>query len=152
MLEWGRKYVSVILFHMSGRSAAWLARLPWEQEVGRSNRLAPTNPFLPQSEQFYSWTKAFSLDFEVWAYYWFNDLMTSIALTFGLLTFSLQLFCKCLVLCCMILPRKGGLSTDDPSPPIFVLSTGKVSKNGTEQVAVLLNGEKWSKKEIIVIQ
>jgi hypothetical protein len=25
-----------------GRSAAWLARLPWEQEVGRSNRLAPT--------------------------------------------------------------------------------------------------------------
>ena len=26
----------------SGRSAAWLARLPWEQEVGRSNRLAPT--------------------------------------------------------------------------------------------------------------
>ncbi len=27
---------------MSGRSAAWLARLPWEQEVGRSNRLAPT--------------------------------------------------------------------------------------------------------------
>ena len=27
---------------MAGRSAAWLARLPWEQEVGRSNRLAPT--------------------------------------------------------------------------------------------------------------
>ena len=27
---------------MSGRSAAWLARLPWEQEAGRSNRLAPT--------------------------------------------------------------------------------------------------------------
>jgi hypothetical protein len=27
---------------LSGRSAAWLARLPWEQEVGRSNRLAPT--------------------------------------------------------------------------------------------------------------
>jgi hypothetical protein len=30
-------------FEKSGRSAAWLARLPWEQEVGRSNRLAPTN-------------------------------------------------------------------------------------------------------------
>ena len=30
---------------MSGRSAAWLARLPWEQEVGRSNRLAPTKYF-----------------------------------------------------------------------------------------------------------
>ena len=29
-------------FEESGRSAAWLARLPWEQEVGRSNRLAPT--------------------------------------------------------------------------------------------------------------
>ena len=29
-------------FIFSGRSAAWLARLPWEQEVGRSNRLAPT--------------------------------------------------------------------------------------------------------------
>ena len=27
----------------TGRSAAWLARLPWEQEVGRSNRLAPTS-------------------------------------------------------------------------------------------------------------
>jgi hypothetical protein len=27
---------------IAGRSAAWLARLPWEQEVGRSNRLAPT--------------------------------------------------------------------------------------------------------------
>ena len=25
----------------SGRSAAWLAHLPWEQGVGRSNRLAP---------------------------------------------------------------------------------------------------------------
>ena len=35
---------------VSGRSAAWLARLPWEQEVGRSNRLAPTNPSRPQSE------------------------------------------------------------------------------------------------------
>jgi hypothetical protein len=25
----------------AGRSAAWLARLPWEQEVGGSNPLAP---------------------------------------------------------------------------------------------------------------
>jgi hypothetical protein len=32
-------------FEIAGRSAAWLARLPWEQEVGRSNRLAPTNYF-----------------------------------------------------------------------------------------------------------
>ena len=29
---------------MTGRSAAWLAHLPWEQGVGRSNRLAPTIP------------------------------------------------------------------------------------------------------------
>ena len=27
--------------HPTGRSAAWLARLPWEQEVGGSNPLAP---------------------------------------------------------------------------------------------------------------
>jgi hypothetical protein len=33
----------VVVIWASGRSAAWLARLPWEQEVGRSNRLAPTN-------------------------------------------------------------------------------------------------------------
>ena len=33
-------------FGTAGRSAAWLARLPWEQEVGRSNRLAPTMFFL----------------------------------------------------------------------------------------------------------
>ena len=26
----------------SGSSAAWLARLPWEQEVGSSNLLSPT--------------------------------------------------------------------------------------------------------------
>ena len=33
--------------HPSGRSAAWLARLPWEQEVECSNHSAPTimNPF-----------------------------------------------------------------------------------------------------------
>ena len=30
------------LFHESGRSAAWLARLPWEQEVVGSNPTAPT--------------------------------------------------------------------------------------------------------------
>ena len=28
--------------HESGRSAAWLARLPWEQEVVGSNPTAPT--------------------------------------------------------------------------------------------------------------
>ena len=33
---------------IAGRSAAWLARLPWEQEVGRSNRLAPTIFSLPK--------------------------------------------------------------------------------------------------------
>ncbi len=27
---------------VSGRSAAWLARLPWEQEVAGSNPAAPT--------------------------------------------------------------------------------------------------------------
>ena len=29
----------------AGRSAAWLARLPWEQEVAGSNPAAPTNVF-----------------------------------------------------------------------------------------------------------
>ncbi len=30
------------ILHPSGRSAAWLARLPWEQEVECSNHSAPT--------------------------------------------------------------------------------------------------------------
>ena len=34
--------IGIYLVEVAGRSAAWLARLPWEQEVGRSNRLAPT--------------------------------------------------------------------------------------------------------------
>ena len=33
------RYIYIIL---SGRSAAWLARLPWEQEVVGSNPTAPT--------------------------------------------------------------------------------------------------------------
>ena len=34
---------------MTGRSSAWLERLLWEQEVARSNRVAPTfKPFLKQ--------------------------------------------------------------------------------------------------------
>ena len=39
----------------SGRSAAWLARLPWEQEVGRSNRLAPTILFRSGESGVGSW-------------------------------------------------------------------------------------------------
>ena len=35
----------LVVGKIAGRSAAWLARLPWEQEVGRSNRLAPTKIF-----------------------------------------------------------------------------------------------------------
>ncbi len=31
------------MLNSSGRSAAWLAHLPWEQGVGGSNPLAPTN-------------------------------------------------------------------------------------------------------------
>ena len=31
-----------MFFPFSGRSAAWLARLPWEQEVAGSNPAAPT--------------------------------------------------------------------------------------------------------------
>ena len=34
------KFVSRML--VTGRSAVWLARLPWEQEAGGSNPLAPT--------------------------------------------------------------------------------------------------------------
>ena len=42
------------LFYESGRSAAWLARLPWEQEVVSSNLTAPTKiikgfRFLPEA-------------------------------------------------------------------------------------------------------
>ena len=40
---------------MPGRSAAWLARLPWEQEVGRSNRLAPTITFSMNSNNDKLW-------------------------------------------------------------------------------------------------
>jgi hypothetical protein len=32
-------------YQLSGRSAAWLARLVRDQEVGGSNPLAPTTPF-----------------------------------------------------------------------------------------------------------
>ena len=42
-------------FEESGRSAAWLARLPWEQEVGRSNRLAPTILFRSDESGIGSW-------------------------------------------------------------------------------------------------
>ncbi len=34
---------------LSGRSAAWLAHLLWEQRVARSNRVAPTSFFLNRS-------------------------------------------------------------------------------------------------------
>ena len=46
--------------HPSGRSAAWLARLPWEQEVECSNHSAPTimKPFSSTSFFF-----AFRLNF-----------------------------------------------------------------------------------------
>jgi hypothetical protein len=33
----------MLYFNESGRSAAWLAHLPWEQGVGGSNPLAPTS-------------------------------------------------------------------------------------------------------------
>ena len=38
----GRTANMDVWYLVSGRSAAWLARLPWEQEVGSSNLLAPT--------------------------------------------------------------------------------------------------------------
>ncbi len=31
------------VWQVAGRSSAWLERLLWEQEVARSNRVAPTN-------------------------------------------------------------------------------------------------------------
>ncbi len=40
----------------SGRSSAWLERLLWEQEVARSNRVAPT---LKQGSQFNRELRAF---------------------------------------------------------------------------------------------
>ncbi len=36
---------------VSGRSAAWLAHLPWAQGVGGSNPLAPTKQILRQNLQ-----------------------------------------------------------------------------------------------------
>ncbi len=38
----------------SGSSAAWLARLPWEQEVGSSNLLSPTMLFFQSFKQIHS--------------------------------------------------------------------------------------------------
>ena len=49
--------LSIILVRSeSGRSSAWLERLLWEQEVARSNRVAPT---LKQGSQFNRELRAF---------------------------------------------------------------------------------------------
>ena len=40
--EAGRERTMDVSRRRSGRSAAWLARLPWEQEVAGSNPAAPT--------------------------------------------------------------------------------------------------------------